>query len=224
MKRRRHHDQQQVGAQRAARLPGQRQAEIGVERAFVELVEDHAADAGQAGVRLQHPGQDAFGHHLDPGRGRDPGLAADPVADAAPDRLAQRLGHALGRGAGGEAARFQHDDAAGGETGPQQRQRHARGLAGAGRGLKHRAAGAGQCRKQVGQHRVDRQGVRLGGGVVGHGAPVIARSGGLGKVWRRRAPWHWTAAGVSGQDGARRGSARRGGRRPGWISTNSQAA
>ncbi len=59
-----------------------------------------------------HAGEDAFGHHLDPGLPRDLRLAPDAVADGRPDRFAQRLGHALGRGAGGEAAGFEHEDAA----------------------------------------------------------------------------------------------------------------
>jgi hypothetical protein len=70
-----HHQDAQVGAQGAARLPGQRKAQIGVERAFVELVEDHRADAGQVGRVLHHARQDAFGHDLDPGVGGDLGCA-----------------------------------------------------------------------------------------------------------------------------------------------------
>ena len=73
VERRRHHEQPQVRAQRAADLERQREAEVGLQRALVELVEDHAADAGQVRRGLEHPGQDALGHHLD---ARLPGTAS----------------------------------------------------------------------------------------------------------------------------------------------------
>jgi hypothetical protein len=116
-----HHEDAQVGTERAARLPCQGEAEIGVEGAFVELVEDDRADARQVGGVLHHPGQDAFGHDLDPGGVRHLRLAPDAVAHGPPARLAQHLGHAFGGGAGGKAARLQHHDAAlgpGGEPPP----------------------------------------------------------------------------------------------------------
>ena len=53
---RRHDEEAQVGAQRAADLERQRQAEVGLQRALVELVEDHAADAGELGRRTGSSG------------------------------------------------------------------------------------------------------------------------------------------------------------------------
>ena len=99
------------GRSAAAALEREREAEVGLQRALVELVEDHAADAGEVGVGLEHPGQDALGHHLDAAARHR--LAADAVADAAPDRLAEAFGQPLGGGAGGDAARLEHQDAAG---------------------------------------------------------------------------------------------------------------
>ena len=162
----RHHQDLQVGAQRLACLPGQGKAKIGVERAFVKFVEDHRADPRQIRGRLQHPGQDTFGDDLDPGGLRDPGLAAYPVADGMPDRLAQSIGHAFGGGAGGEAARLQHDDAAPGGGGGRfkQRQRDARGLARARRSLQYRAAAAGQRLDQRRERVFDGQSVGHAGG------------------------------------------------------------
>ncbi len=62
-----HDDEGEVGTQRGADLERQREAQIGVERALVELVEDHAADAVELGVGLQAAGEDAFGDDLDAG-------------------------------------------------------------------------------------------------------------------------------------------------------------
>ena len=66
VQRRRHGNQHQIVAQGAGNFQTQRQAEIGVQGAFVKLVEYHRADPGQVGAILDHPGQDAFGHNLDP--------------------------------------------------------------------------------------------------------------------------------------------------------------
>ena len=136
---RRHHEDREVGAERLAHLPAKREAEIGVEGAFVELVEDHRADAGEFGVGLQHPREDAFGHHLDPGGVRHLRLAADSVADGPAHGLAQGLGHAFGGGAGGKPAGFEHDDAARDDPFVEERERHPRGLAGPRGGLQHGA-------------------------------------------------------------------------------------
>ena len=65
-----------AAAGRAAARRGPRSAsarpEVGLQAALVELVEDHAADAGQLRVRLEHPGEDALGDHLDARARRPP--------------------------------------------------------------------------------------------------------------------------------------------------------
>ena len=132
----------------------------------MELVEDHRADAVEPGIGLQHPGQDALGHHLDPGALADLRLAADPVAHGGAHRFAERLRHPLRGGAGGEAARLQHHDPARHEV--EQREWHPCGLARTGRRDQHGAAGRGEGGAQARQGVVDRQ--RGGGG--GHGALV----------------------------------------------------
>ena len=53
VQRRRHDQQPQVGAQRLLHLQAQGEPEIGVERALVELVEDHRAIGFQAGSRCR---------------------------------------------------------------------------------------------------------------------------------------------------------------------------
>ena len=60
--------------------------------ALVELVEDQQSDPGQGpAIRLDHPGQDALGDHLDPGAGHRR-FVPDPVADQLPDLLSGQCG------------------------------------------------------------------------------------------------------------------------------------
>ena len=136
---RRHHQDAQILAQALLRVARQRQAEIGVERALVEFVEQHRADAGQFRVVQDLPGEDAFGDHLDPGLARNFRAEAHPIADGVAGALAQRRRHPLGAGARRDPPRLQHDDLLVAEPRRvEQRQRHPRGLAGAGRRHQHR--------------------------------------------------------------------------------------
>ncbi len=69
------------------------------------------------------------------------------------------LGHPLGAGAGGDPARFQHDDFLVSEPRLiEQRQRHSRGLAGAGRCHQHGGVVVGERPREIVEHRVDRKG------------------------------------------------------------------
>ena len=125
-------------AQARLRVARQRKAEIGVERAFVKFVEQHRGDAVQFGIVEDLAGEDAFGDDLDARGARHFRAEADAVADGLADTLPDRPGHPLGAGAGGDPARLQHDDLF--ALGPglvEQRQRHPRGLAGAGRRHQH---------------------------------------------------------------------------------------
>jgi len=61
----------QIFAQALLHVAGQRQAEIGVERALVEFVKDHGGDAVEHGIVEDQPGEDAFGDDFDPGAARD---------------------------------------------------------------------------------------------------------------------------------------------------------
>ena len=73
LQRGRHGQQAEVGPQRRPGVEDEGQGQVGVEVALVELVEDHQADAGQRRVVLEPAGEDALGHHLDPGRPARPG-------------------------------------------------------------------------------------------------------------------------------------------------------
>ena len=165
VQRRRHHENAQILAQADLRVARQRQAHIGIERALVEFVEQHRGDAGQFGIVENLPRENALGDDLDFCGARDFGAEADAVADGLAGAFAQRLRHALGAGAGRDPARLQHDDL----LAPQprrieQRQRHPRGLAGAGRRHQHRGVVVRERAGQLVQHGVDRErGVEAGG-------------------------------------------------------------
>ena len=47
------------------RIEREREADVGVQAALVELVEQHGRDALERGVALQHPREHAFGDDLD---------------------------------------------------------------------------------------------------------------------------------------------------------------
>ena len=53
--------QPQVGPQRRLRVEREREAEIAVEAALVDLVEQHRGDAGQLGIGLDPVQEDALG-------------------------------------------------------------------------------------------------------------------------------------------------------------------
>ena len=60
--------QPEVGPQRRLGVEREREAEIAVEAALVDLVEQHRRDAGQLGIGLDAVQEDAFGEDEDPGR------------------------------------------------------------------------------------------------------------------------------------------------------------
>ena len=109
------------GAALRCRSRQKRQREVGLQRALVHLVEDHAGHAVQAGIGLQAADQQALGDHLDAGGGGDGAVEPGAVADGVADRLAAQRRHARRRGAGGQPARLQHDDAAAAEPGASSR-------------------------------------------------------------------------------------------------------
>ena len=133
--------------------------------AFVEFVEQDRRHALERRVVLDHAGEDAFGDHFDAGARRHLRFEADAVADGVAGRFAQLFRHEAGGGARGDAARFQHQDAAVAAPGRvQQGQRHLGGLAGAGRGFQHQARMRGQAVEQGRQ--------QFGDGEIGAGRNV----------------------------------------------------
>ena len=151
-----HRQQAELRAQFSLEIEAEGERQVGVECPFVHLVEDHAGDAFEIGVCLQAAHQQPLGDDLDAGGGGDGGVEAGAVADAGAHGLADQRRHACGRGAGGEAAGFEHDDLARAEPGGfAQGERDQGGLAGAGRCDQHGVGGAVQRREQGGQAVVD---------------------------------------------------------------------
>ena len=126
VRRRRHGEQAQLGAEHALQVEAEGEREIGVEPAFMHLVEDHRGDAVEPGIGLQPPHQEPFGDHLDPRRVGHRAVEPGAVTDRAARRLADQRGHPRGRRAGGEAARLEHDDAAGAAPRTRRARRAAR--------------------------------------------------------------------------------------------------
>ncbi len=125
-------------------------------------------DALERGVGLDHPGEDPLGDHLDP-RGRaDAGLQAHAVAHRASRvGLPEQLGHPLGCGPRGQAARLEHEDLPSAQPRlVQERERDQRGLAGAGRRHQHGRARAGERLTQGGKRVANR---KVGKGAPGYG-------------------------------------------------------
>ena len=65
VERRRHRQNAQVIAQAALAVERERETEVGIERALMELVEQHRADTGKLGIIEDHSGEDALGDDLD---------------------------------------------------------------------------------------------------------------------------------------------------------------
>jgi hypothetical protein len=138
-------------------VEGECEADVSLQVALVELVEDHAGDTLERGVVLQHSGQDALGDDLDARARADAGLEARAIADAFAVGFPEQPGHAPGDRARGDAARLQHHDAP--VLPPrriEQHQRHQGALAGPGRGLEHGLAATGQGRAEFRQRTDDR--------------------------------------------------------------------
>ena len=140
----------------ALRIECQREADIRLQVALVELVEDHATDVLERGIVLQPAREDAFGDHLDASRGADTGFEARAVTDELSRLRARKLRQPACHGARRNPARLQHDDAlVRAEPGlVQQREWNHGALARAWRRLEHRIAMRTQRRPQ-GRQRVE---------------------------------------------------------------------
>jgi hypothetical protein len=157
----RHDDDLEVRPRLALHLARQRQREVGVQVALVELVEDQDPDALEEGVVLQHAHEQPLGDDQDARARTRLALEAHLEADLAPDSPPALLRHAPRRRPRRDAPRLEHDDLQRArEPGLEQRRRHARGLPGAGRRAQHRAGRCPQGRDQRRQDGVDRE--RLG--------------------------------------------------------------
>ncbi len=164
IQRRRHDQNFEIAAQGPLHVECECEAEIAVERAFVEFVEDDEARALEFGIVLQAPRQDALGHHLDAGLGRDLAVETHRVTDGLADLLAQGFRHAVRRRPCRKPARLEHDDLLALEPWRIEKlQRHARRLAGT-------RLGDEQCRRATRQRLAQLRNNGIDGKF--HAAPV----------------------------------------------------
>jgi hypothetical protein len=156
---RRGHDQQ---TQRIPQVPlalqAQRETEVALQVALVELVEYDAGRAVEPRVVLQHPGEDSFGHNLDLSAGTDARLEPCPEPDRLAGLFSEQARHAFGDRARRNSAWLQHQyPATAAPCGIEQRQRDDRALARARRGLEQNDATGGKGIVQRWQRLQDRQ-------------------------------------------------------------------
>jgi hypothetical protein len=154
----RHDEQAQVRPQVTPALERERQAEVALQVALVELVEDHARDSFERGIVLQHAGQDALGDDLEAGRGACTGLEPGAEADSLAGTLAERVRHALRDCARGDPARLEHHDPSVSPPGGiEQRERNDRALPGPRGRFQHDGASGRECSAQFRQRFEDGQ-------------------------------------------------------------------
>ena len=153
---RRHQHDAQVRTHLRLHVQRQRKPEVGGQVAFVEFVEQQCADLFQRRVVLDHPGEDAFGDHLDARARRDLVLEADAIADRLADSLAELPRHEASSRTRGDATWFEQQDLA--AIQPlriEQCERNLGGLAGAGRRFQHEARMRGEAVADARQQGVD---------------------------------------------------------------------
>jgi len=161
-------NQPQVRPQHRLGVERQRQPQVAVEVAFVGFVEQHGRNAGQFGIRLNSPQENAFGKDEDPGSRRAPAVQARGIADCLADLFGRELCHSFGRGACRKTARRQKQDLAVAPGLAEQGRRHRRCLACAGRRNQNRVRAIAQRGLQIRQYQMD--------GKPGHACPPAPAS------------------------------------------------
>jgi hypothetical protein len=140
------------------RIEREGKAEIGIERALVELVEEDRRDPVERRIVEDHAREHALGDDLDAGAAADPRPEAHAQSNRVAHLLAERAGHAVGGGPRGEPARLEHDQLALPDPGfVEERERHPRGLARAGRRDEHRVRARAQGSRELRQDLIDRE-------------------------------------------------------------------
>jgi hypothetical protein len=94
---RRHDENAKLRPEALAGVKCERQAEVRLEVALVELVEDDRCHPVEPGVSLQASGEDPVGDDLDPGSPGEPALVTCGYADGLSDTLAEERSHPCGR-------------------------------------------------------------------------------------------------------------------------------
>jgi hypothetical protein len=94
---RRHDENAKLRSEAFAGVQGERQAEIRLEVALVEFIEDDQCHAVEGGISLEASGENAVGDDLDPGRAGYPALVTGGQTDSLSDTLAEERSHPCGR-------------------------------------------------------------------------------------------------------------------------------
>ncbi len=115
IQRRRHHQQAQLGTKQPLSFQAEGETGVGLQAAFVKLVEQHGAVVVQARIGLKQPGENPFRDDLDAGLRADLGIQPHPVSDGGSDRLSERGGHALCCGSRRQPTRFEQQQFLAGE-------------------------------------------------------------------------------------------------------------
>ena len=124
-----HGEKSEIGTDVVPHPPGEGDREVQVEAPLVELVEHDRADAREQRILGHLPQEDPVGDEADPRGGGDATVEADLVAHLRADLAAELEGDPPRRGPGREPPRFEdHHRPVPGETGPEDRRRHARRL------------------------------------------------------------------------------------------------
>ena len=123
----RHDDDAQIAASEPC-LPGERKPEIGVDTAFVELVQDDRCEIRKERILLKARGENPFGHDEQPRVTRKALFETNLPADVTPQRPTTLVGDPSSNGTRCHTPRLQEDD----ETLVNERRWDTGGLARAG--------------------------------------------------------------------------------------------
>ena len=148
----RHHDDSKIVARQPC-LPDEREPEIRMDAALVELVEDDRPETGEERILLQPGRQDAFGRQQYPGVRTELLLEADVPADLAAERPAAFDGNPARDRPRRDPSGLQHDD----RTVRGQRGRDPRGLARPRRSRQHQGPSLPDEGNDLRDERVDRE-------------------------------------------------------------------
>ncbi|KPZ30428.1 hypothetical protein AN901_203583 [Pseudomonas syringae pv. theae] len=148
--------QRLVVTKQLATIETQGQRQISVQTALVKLVENQQPHAFQCGIVLQTTRENPLGDHFNTRLRADSAFQTNAIPHGFAHLLAQLTGQPFRRRTRGKAARLQHQNGLPGQPGfLQQRERHTRGLARAGRGFEHGFMACGQGLTQGWQDGID---------------------------------------------------------------------
>ena len=157
VERRRHRDEAEIGPQGRLRIEREGKAEIAVEAALVDLVEQNRRNAGQLRIGLDAVPEDAFGQHQDTRARRTLRVQPRRIADRLADPLPGKLRHPLGRRPRGEPPRGEQQDLAGAPGFAEESGGDGGGLARPRRGDEDGITGRAEGGEDVTQDVLDRQ-------------------------------------------------------------------